>query len=120
MTQLKKNCSSQQAGSRVCTRMLEKNRTGSTAKYLYQRKQSAPQLDMGAYQGSLHHPTLPDRLEESPHHNHCPCLLPGREGHLCPLPMATELSLPSLGMKGRRTRSLPAFPGVGSPLAFPH
>lgn len=59
VTKLKKNCSSQQAGLRVCTRMLEKTRTGSTAKYLYQRKQSAPQLDTGAYHGSLHHPTLP-------------------------------------------------------------
>lgn len=31
----------------------KKHRTGSTAKYLYQRKQAAQQLDMGACQASL-------------------------------------------------------------------
>lgn len=39
-----------------------KQRTGSTAKYLYQRKQAAQQLDMGACQGSL----LPPHAASSP------------------------------------------------------
>lgn len=82
-----------------------KHRTGSTAKYLYQRKQAAQQLDMGACQASLLLPHTASSTTgcRSPHTTipaHAP--LPGGGVRCGPCPRA--LALPLSVVKGEDNR----------------
>lgn len=110
-----------------------KHRTGSTAKYLYRRKQAAQQLDVGACQGPPPAPRRlqPRRLEESPHRNPCPCPAAWHGGEPCPLPTAHgssahvpcpwELALPPSAKAGEdrfpisppQLQTLPGLPRHG-------
>lgn len=119
VTKLKKNCSSQQAWLKGVHLHARKKTELGVQPSTFIRGSSQPHSwtqEPTRAPSTTPHCLQPDGLEESPHNNPC---LPGVH-HLCPLPMATELILPPLGMKGKRTCSLPAFPRVGSPPAFPH